>query len=217
MKIFENARVKLTAWYLLVIMSISLLFSVILFLFVSKELETGFRRFEVRIRAEELGIPLPPNQGRAFSFKNLPEELRDLKIRYEEEVVATKKKVFFALLEINTIILVTSAGLGYVLAGKSLKPIEEAMEEQKRFVADASHELKTPLASLQIQNEVALRDKKFSVKKAKEALKSNLADVKKMSRLTENLLERLFVLGLALNLPPLSNVTLNITKPFLAL
>ena len=62
------------------------------------------------------------------------------------------------------------------------------MEEQKRFIADASHELKTPLTALQTSIEVALRDKKIDLKSALFTLKDSLNDVKSMTSLTNDLL-----------------------------
>ncbi|MCQ2570936.1 MAG: HAMP domain-containing histidine kinase [Candidatus Saccharibacteria bacterium] len=38
--------------------------------------------------------------------------------------------------------------LSYFLANKSVKPVEEAYEKQREFIANASHELKTPIASV---------------------------------------------------------------------
>src|SRR5438045_8981625 len=49
------------------------------------------------------------------------------------------------------------AALGaYVLAGRTLRAIQEAMERQERFAVAASHELRTPLTVLQGTLEVAL-------------------------------------------------------------
>jgi signal transduction histidine kinase len=53
--------------------------------------------------------------------------------------------------------LLLLAALGaYVLAGRTLRPIREAMERQERFAMAASHELRTPLTVLQGTLEVAL-------------------------------------------------------------
>jgi len=88
----------------------------------------------------------------------------------------------------NMWILVLSSGAGYFLAGMTLKPIEEAMEEQKRFISDASHELRTPLTAIKTETEVTLRDKKLDLKSAKKQLISNLEEVEKLKKLTDYLL-----------------------------
>ncbi len=52
----------------------------------------------------------------------------------------------------------TLVGLGgMALARKSLVPVQESMERMRRFVADASHELRTPAAVLRTRAEVALQ------------------------------------------------------------
>lgn len=42
------------------------------------------------------------------------------------------------------------------MAGRATKPVREAWEQQRRFVADASHELKTPLAILSANTDAIL-------------------------------------------------------------
>jgi signal transduction histidine kinase len=52
--------------------------------------------------------------------------------------------------------LLIAAGGGYLLARKNLTPVAEAFESQRRFMADASHELRTPVAILQGELDVTL-------------------------------------------------------------
>ena len=68
----------------------------------------------------------------------------------------------------RTLILATSAvaGLGLVAAalitllvtGRALRPIREGFDAQRRFVADASHELRTPAALIRANAEVLERE-----------------------------------------------------------
>jgi len=185
---FKSARLKLTSWYLLIIMLISVFFSAVIYLEMVREMKKGFRRRELRLRAEELGISLP----RRFSDRpeDLPPQLRGTMPRFLfiEDLQAAKKRLAINLFMINGIILLISAGAGYFLAGKTLKPIEVAMEEQKRFIADASHELRTPLTALKTSMEVALRDKKLSLAEAKKVIKGNLSDINGLQSLSNSLL-----------------------------
>jgi len=185
---FKSARLKLTGWYLLIIMLVSVFFSTVIYLGTVRELERGFHRAELRFRAEELGIPLP--QRFPERPEDLPPRLREISSRFfsVEELQATKNRLRLNLLVINGVILGVSAVVGYFLAGKTLKPIEESLEEQKRFVADASHELRSPLTALKTSMEVALRDRKMSLPEAKRVIRSNLEDIDSLQSLSNNLL-----------------------------
>jgi signal transduction histidine kinase len=48
--------------------------------------------------------------------------------------------------------------ISLVFSGRALRPAEESLVRQKQFVADASHELKTPLAIIDANAEAALAD-----------------------------------------------------------
>lgn len=169
---FTKVRLKLTAWYLLIIMAISLSFSVVIYRSVSVEFENRLGVIQKRVEQRERALPNPPSQALV-----LLEDLAD-----------TKQNVLIVLLYTNIAILVLSAAAGYLLAGKTLRPIETALEEQRRFVADASHELKTPLTSLQTSIEVSLRNKKLNLKESKETMKEGLKDIEQLKTLANSLL-----------------------------
>jgi signal transduction histidine kinase len=75
------------------------------------------------------------------------------------------------------------------LAKHTLKPIEQAMEAQNRFTADASHELRTPLTAMRSEIEVNLRNKQLNTTDAKKLLQSNLEEIEKLESLSNALLK----------------------------
>jgi len=105
-----------------------------------------------------------------------------------ELVEWAKLRALEGLIGINVIILFLSALSGYFLAGRTLRPIKNMLDEQNRFITDASHELNTPLTSLKTSIEVNLRDKNFNTETAKEVLKSNLEDVNNLQFLSAELI-----------------------------
>ena len=86
-----------------------------------------------------------------------------------------------------SILSLVMLGLGsWVLAGASLKPAQEAFEQQQAFVANASHELRTPLTIIRASAELAGRSR--SRRETQELLGDVIADTDYMSKLVEDLL-----------------------------
>ncbi|MBI4136496.1 HAMP domain-containing histidine kinase [Candidatus Roizmanbacteria bacterium] len=173
LNIFQSARIKLTLWYLLIIATISGIFSMVIYQGIVREIEQGYYRVEARFIDEKLVIT--PRQ-------DLHSQIIAQNIR------TTKQRVQILLLYANGVILIVSGAIAYYLAGQTLKPIAHAMSEQKRFIEDASHELKTPLTALKTAIEVALRNRKLTKKEATSVLSDNLSAVNTLQILTEDML-----------------------------
>ena len=184
---FQNARIKLTLWYLLIIMLVSGFFSLIVYRGFTKELGRGFR-YQSMHNLPERRILIERQGGftRILPFVIYPDEIPPDEVI--EIINLAKRRFAIQLAIINGAIFVLAGTAGYFLAGKTLQPIEVMVDEQKRFVADASHELRTPLTSMKTEVEVALRDKKLKLVDAKELLKSNLSEIDKMKYFSDNLL-----------------------------
>lgn len=172
---FINARIKLTAWYLLIIMAVSLSLSAIIYRIQLSEIQ----RVEFAFRTR-LGQRLEANRGLGpmASLISDPEVLEE-----------AKNRITISLVFLNAGIFVVSGGLGYFLAGRTLRPIQEMLDEQSRFVSDASHELKTPITSLKSAFEVYLRNSKPTLPKSKILIRESLEETNKLQALTESLLQ----------------------------
>lgn len=75
------------------------------------------------------------------------------------------------------------AGITLYLSRFVTKPAEEALEREKRFVADASHELKTPLSAIAVNAQIL--EKKDG---SSQQVQSILAETGRMSKMIEKLL-----------------------------
>ncbi len=187
---FRQARIKLTAWYLAIIMAISLSFSGVIYFGINRELtrietfqrarqeerqELGPILEQLRVERQRLGLP-------GFSTPsnfNVP----------DPAIISEARRSLIATLGVVNLAILGMAGLaGYFLAGRTLRPIKEMVDEQKEFISNASHELRTPLTSLKTETEVALSGK-MTLAEATALLKSNLEEVNKMQALSNYLLK----------------------------
>lgn len=169
---FHSARIKLTAWYLLIIMTVSISFSTIIYRMISIEIDRIARIQHFRFERGFADIVEPPFQ-----------------IVFDETILTEERhRIIWFLIAVNAGVCIISGGLGYWLAGRTLKPISDMLDEQHRFVSDASHELRTPLTALKSAMEVHLRDPKLTLAEAKTLIKESVVDVNKLQALSDALL-----------------------------
>ncbi len=74
-----------------------------------------------------------------------------------------------------------------ITLNEMLTRLQASFEHERRFVADASHELRTPVALLRTELELALRRPRSPVE-LKVALRSALVETERLSRLADDLL-----------------------------
>lgn len=169
LSMFTSATVKLTAWYVAILVAISLLFSIVIFSIATSEVST-------RITSIQQAV-LPANNSLLYA------DIRDAQIHEAQSNL-------IASLILTNLCIWIAGGIGsYYLARRTLYPIEQAHEAQSRFTSDASHELRTPLASMKIELEVALRDPDLTKEDMRELLESNLEEVNKLTDLSLTLLQ----------------------------
>lgn len=169
---FHSAALKLTAWYLAIIMLLSVGCSVALYNTSSADLERNVHR----------QLPFSVNQLLS------PDDLQSLQALRAHQLEIDEGNLRSALVFFNVMVLIFGGLASYGLARRTLRPLEESLEAQKRFTSDASHELRTPLTAIQAENEVALRDPKLTRAEAVALLQSNLEEVGKLKALSEGLL-----------------------------
>ncbi|MDE7454890.1 MAG: HAMP domain-containing histidine kinase, partial [Clostridia bacterium] len=78
--------------------------------------------------------------------------------------------------------------ISVVLSRIALKPIEETWEKQKQFVADASHELKTPLSVIMANTEIIASHKEATVESQMKWLDNTKEESNRMAGLVADLL-----------------------------
>lgn len=156
--IIKKARYKLTAYYVGIMLVILAIFSSVLIYTI-----------ELKLR-ETLS-------GRIIMVE-----------KEEDPIENTNNTIETIVYSIDGILLMIIAFSSYFLAGRTLKPIQDSLYAQKKFSADASHDLRTPLSIIITESEVALHSNTNKQNDFKEVVDSNLEEAKKMSKLVNDLL-----------------------------
>lgn len=79
--------------------------------------------------------------------------------------------------------------LSYFLASVAIKPVKETWEGQKRFIADASHDMKTPLTVILANTEIIASRENEQPSEVGKWLDSTKAEAQRMRRLVDSMLE----------------------------
>lgn len=156
--VFLWARLKLTGIYVLILAVILIGFSLTLY--------------------QSLGRSLVEANEDDFASQ-------DFHQRFVTETLETTRD---QILVIDFFILLISSGVSYVLAGYTLRPIQNSLEAQKKFSENASHELRTPLAVIKNDIEVLLRNPNPTKESIEKTLTSSVEEIDHMAQLAEDLL-----------------------------
>ena len=170
MRLFTNATIKLAGWYLIILMVVSLLFSVIIFQVARSEIASRLYILTDERQSSELGVYLSPDAAR-------------------DQLRTATASLMANLGYINLVVLLAGGTGAYFLARQTLKPIEAAHEAQSRFVSNASHQFRTPLAIMKAETELVLRTPSAKKSDLRAALESNLEEIDHLSTLSSMLLE----------------------------
>ncbi len=173
---FQSATLKLTGWYLLILISISIIFSICIYSIASQEVGNRLQDLQLRYEQSAANTDISTIDPQYSQFRNTQNSVANTNL-------------FFSLAYVNVVIFLAGGIGSYVLARRSLRDIENMHDAQSRFTSDASHELRTPLAVMKSEIEVILRDAKASKSDFREILQSNLEEVDKLSRLSKVLLQ----------------------------
>jgi signal transduction histidine kinase len=107
---------------------------------------------------------------------------------------AQSRQVVWEIVERLVLILVSVGLLALLLAGvgglfvsrRAMRPVRSAFHRQRTFVADASHELKTPLTLIKINAEMVMREP--TSPRNRKVIEDQLSEIDRMNNLVSDLL-----------------------------
>jgi signal transduction histidine kinase len=129
--------------------------------------------------------------------------LRSEKVMFEKRMINDRLFISFAdtsMLEnfmyktiLTSVFLWLLSGIlmlliGFILSGIVISPVRDAWERQKQFIADASHELKTPLTVIIANNNILQSHRDSSVEEQLQWIESTAEESLHMKKLIDNML-----------------------------
>lgn len=105
------------------------------------------------------------------------------RVLYKQALVRLRYQV----LAIDGAIFLVIGATGLWYARRTMKPIRDALDNQRRFIADASHELRTPLAIMKADFELA-RTGDQDPEELRDAVDNGAEEVDRMSAIVADLL-----------------------------
>jgi signal transduction histidine kinase len=105
----------------------------------------------------------------------------------EVELEDRYASLFAAFVAAAVIALVLIAGGGWFLVRKSTLPVEQSMEQMRRFMADAAHELRTPLTVVRTRADVALQQDR-DASQYEAVIRAIASDAERLGQIVDDLL-----------------------------
>jgi two-component system sensor histidine kinase CiaH len=140
---------------------------------ISKNKETGTFKLD---RNNWAFIVNSTNDGYRIDF---------LDITSQQEIL---RNLIYTFIIVALVMLIIIFLVSRFFANRSIKPVKEAFDKQKQFIADASHELKTPLAVINTNVDVLLANGEDTIINQSKWLYYIKSESERMTRLTNDLL-----------------------------
>lgn len=165
---FKKTQIKITILIIAFVMMLNLLFSFFAYRRSTNEIFKQFRQNQIYTQqVKKPGVPLR------------------LMVR-DEIAKPIKTKIITNLITLNIIILGLTTYPAYLLAGLIIKPLKQSQKLQKDFIANASHQLKTPLSVLKAEIDLH----KLKTKRTNKFIKSVEEEVALMTNLIDKLIKQ---------------------------
>ena len=103
------------------------------------------------------------------------------------EVTKPSRELIFDLALGISLMVLSVAASGWFLSGKAMEPVGESYQRLKQFTADASHELRSPIALIQTNVQIALADLDAGEREEEK----NTVQYKQQLQVVERLTQRL--------------------------
>ncbi|MEO1299882.1 MAG: HAMP domain-containing sensor histidine kinase [Cyanobacteria bacterium J06636_16] len=104
------------------------------------------------------------------------------------EVTKPSRRLILDLSLGSSLMIAVVAAIGWLLSGIAIAPVRESYQQLKQFTADASHELRNPIAVIQTNVQVALADPEPDMLAQQQQLKVIERLTRRLGRLVDDLL-----------------------------
>lgn len=104
------------------------------------------------------------------------------------EVTKPTRKLIVDLSIASAVAIVSVGTIGWFLSGLAMKPVRESYQRLKQFTADASHEMRNPLATIQTNVQVALAEAEAEKSPIHQQLQVVERLTRRLGRLVDDLL-----------------------------